>query len=174
MKSNSTISITHEGDALTFAVRDAGTLTLNLSRVSAAVRAMATIHGFKQRIADAAAIPRDTATGKPASPADKFAAMRALVEHYESGSEEWSIRKSGGGGQSTGLLRRAMAAFLIDRHAMSEADARKRADAWMEANDREAKAAMLASPPDYFRPFLDAERARATSGVDTEALFANL
>jgi hypothetical protein len=104
-KANSVI--THEivGGEITFTVRDAGAVTLNVAKLSDRVRDRAMLHGMIQRISDAAALSRDPATGIPATPADKLASMRALVDHYETGTEEWNRRRAGGDG---GVLVRAL------------------------------------------------------------------
>lgn len=80
----------------------AGKLVFNAAEVagSEAYKALtdngkrALVHGFTQRISDRAAIGRDKTTGTSASPADKFAAMKALAEHYASGGT-WEL--AGGG-----------------------------------------------------------------------------
>lgn len=92
------IQTTLSGDksVITFKVRDAGELVLDLTKVSEAVRARALIHGLVQRVSDKAAIPCDTTTGLPATPAQKLESMRGLVEHFMSGTEEWSPARAEG------------------------------------------------------------------------------
>src|SRR5271170_4056415 len=96
-KSNSVIthSLSESGD-ITFYVKGAGEFTLSLASVSAENAAKAMRHGFVQRIADAAAMSRNTTTGQAASPADKMAAMRRLADHYMSGSVDWSPARAEG------------------------------------------------------------------------------
>ena len=77
-------------NTLTVRVLGAGEAVLRLNQVSAACKAEATIRGFNQRVVNAAALGRDKDTGKPATPAEKFEGVQALVEHYNSGTEEWS------------------------------------------------------------------------------------
>lgn len=48
----------------------------------------AALHGFNQRIGDAAAKDAGTSTK------DKFAAMQALVDHYESGAVDWDLPRA--------------------------------------------------------------------------------
>lgn len=95
------ISIDHAGQTLVF----------HADRASAENRAYAELHGFKQRIIDAAAVERTDADGK-IIPADERSAMQtrnmtAIIEHIESGSTEWNIRASGGTSDG-GLLVKAM------------------------------------------------------------------
>jgi hypothetical protein len=61
-------------------------------KASAENRARAMMHGFKQRLADGAAIQRDTDTGASATPEEKAARIQLLADHYMSGSTDWAIR----------------------------------------------------------------------------------
>jgi len=92
VKSNSVITVTQLDGKLVFTVLNAGTLTFDPDAASAENRARAMMHGFKQRISDGAAIPRDTDTGASATPQEKMEAMQRLASHYESGATEWAIR----------------------------------------------------------------------------------
>jgi hypothetical protein len=98
-KSNSVV--THgleDGDnVIVFKVKDAGELRLDLRKVSDAVRAAAIKNGFVQRVADAAALSRNTTTGKSATPQEKYESMKRLVDHYNSGAEEWRVTSEGAG-----------------------------------------------------------------------------
>ncbi len=96
-KSNSVI--THhpqEDGTIIFKVKDAGEFTFDPMKASEVNRTRAMRHGFVQRISDGGAISRDTATGKPADPSAKFAAMRRLADHYMEGSVDWSPARSEG------------------------------------------------------------------------------
>jgi hypothetical protein len=85
-----------ETSTITWQVKDAGELKLDLVKVHADNRERAMMHGFVQRISDAAAMARDAKTGASATPQEKFEAMRRLVEHYVSGAESWSPARSEG------------------------------------------------------------------------------
>src|SRR5258706_8379776 len=91
-QSNFTITTDRErpDGRILFRVKGAGEFTFAPAKASEANRARALRHGFVQRLSDAAAKSRDTATGQPASPASKLAAMQTLATHYESGAEGWS------------------------------------------------------------------------------------
>lgn len=73
------------------------------------LNAYAALHGYKQRIVDAAA------KGPEATPAEKHAAMQAVYDHmFKSG--EWSRVGAGDGTSGDGLLVRAiMEATGVDR-----------------------------------------------------------
>lgn len=110
-KSNSVV--THEYDALnnsiTFKVRDAGQFEMFISSMHADVIQRATLHGLIQRISDKAAMERNPETGQPASPVDKMARMKALADHYASGSPDWSTRVAADGVTSSGITYEAIA-----------------------------------------------------------------
>lgn len=101
IKSNSVVTTQlNEDGTLTFNVLGAGLIVFDPTKADQSNRLHAELHGWKQRISDAAAISRDEETGKPASPQEKLDAMRELVAHYESGLAEWSRVGQGGGGKS--------------------------------------------------------------------------
>ena len=83
-----------------------GILQYGLDGLSAEIVTRLALHGLKQKIGDAAAIPRNTDTGKSATETDKLAAMRAVYEMLCDG--EWSRRAEVGEGGSDGLLLSAL------------------------------------------------------------------
>ena len=97
---------------VSFTVEGCGKLAVSLGELNPAIVAYAALHGMKQRIGDAAALDRNKETGKSATPADKFAAMKQLVDHYASGTDQWNVRGSGerSEGSDAGLTYRAIAA----------------------------------------------------------------
>lgn len=82
-------------------------MTLDLTKVSAANMAYAAFHGIKQRLVDAAALSRDTKTGLAASPALKAESIAEIIEHLESGTEKWS-RVASSSGVKGGFLFEAL------------------------------------------------------------------
>ena len=109
-KANSIISSSIVNDNIIFNVAGVGTLTLNMEALSPEVKRQALYDRFINRVIDAGAIPCDTETGKPASPEQKYDALKAIVEHYNSGSVEWNIGRSGNrGGSSGGFVLQAIA-----------------------------------------------------------------
>lgn len=100
-KSNSVV--THErleSGSLRFHVRGVAHFDFDLSKVHQSNRQQAEVHGWIQRISDAAAMSRDPKTGLAATPSDKYARMVALRDHYEAGGEQWSRAGTGGTGKS--------------------------------------------------------------------------
>lgn len=98
VKSNSVITHRVNGTEITFTVLGAGQLVLDMLAVSEENRLYAAMYGLVQRVSDKAALSCDKATGKSATPQDKFEAMEGLVQHLNSGSKEWNMVRAGGGG----------------------------------------------------------------------------
>lgn len=172
MKSNATmaVEIDRAGNRITFNVRDAGEIVLDMSRLSPEVLAYAAFHGMKQRIADAAAMSRNPETGAPASPTDKFAAMEALAAHYMSGTDEWALRvASGGAGKPSGLTLRALA----DVQGVDITTMRERVDTLAERKGTTPAALLreLAKAPAVAKRIAEM---RATSSPDADELLGEL
>ena len=110
-RANSIITTTYDNGGITFHVTGVGELSLPFADLSPEVVRRATIHGFIQRVSDAAALSRNADTGKPATPQEKFAEMEKLVAHYRTGTTEWSVKRASSGGESRegGLTLRALA-----------------------------------------------------------------
>lgn len=116
-KSNTvtTTTVDATGRVITFTVRGAGpegkdaSFEVDVSTLSEANRNRALLHGITQRISDRAAMARNTTTGKAASPADKFQAMKSLADHYTSGAADWSPARADG---ATGLDSIMLAAVV--------------------------------------------------------------
>lgn len=105
-KSNSVVTTRLDEEGfLEISVLGAGQVKFDLDKVSVACRARAEVHGWTQRLVDAAAMSRDEVTGKPASPAEKFEAIKELAEYYMGGAEEWARRSAGGGGAQSITLQ---------------------------------------------------------------------
>jgi len=83
------------------------TLSITKDQLDANIRAYATIHGLKQKLGDAAAIPRNPDTGRSATIDDKYAAVREVYDRLIVG--EWNKRRGDGGTTGAGgLLFRAL------------------------------------------------------------------
>ena len=81
-------------------------LTIYATDLSPMIVAQAIVHGLKQKLVDAAALSRNTETGRAASVQDKFDAVKEVYDRLLSG--EWNKRREGGAGASGGLLFRAL------------------------------------------------------------------
>lgn len=96
-KSNSVVTHEQTENGITFHVLGAGSVAFDPTKAHQHNRIRAEAHGWIQRISDRAAIGRDPETGKSATPAEKLAAMKALVDHYHTGTSEWSMVAKGKG-----------------------------------------------------------------------------
>lgn len=174
-RANSVVTHAHDADAqtITFAVAGEAALVLNLTQLSDEVAERAFVHGMVQRISDAAAMSRDPTTGKPATPADKRARMAALVEHYESGTADWNLKRAAGNGPGEGLTIRAMGDVF---HKLAEEcrDMVKALAAKRSITEREALAVFASSTEIAKRiAELRAERA-AEAGISADDILAEI
>lgn len=101
---DATIAADHSSLTLTFSHGES--LTLRAADLSPTIVAQAIMHGLKQKLVDAAAISRNTETGRAASVADKFDAVKEVYDRLLAG--EWNKRRESGAGASGGLLFRAL------------------------------------------------------------------
>jgi len=123
------------------------------------VAARAMMHGFKQKINDAGALARDTATGR-ADNALRVEKMRAMAERLAHG--EWEMQRTGGGG--VGNLVRALAEFL-DKPVGEIKDK-------VSAMSKKEKTALQLHPE--VAKILARMDAEAGSGIDAGELLAGL
>ena len=156
-----------EGVTTTEENPNAGELRLDMTRLHAEVLARATQHGLVQRISDRAAISRNTETGKPATADEKWAAMKELVDHYESGSADWGMRATRSG--TTGAGVELLVECLMEIYPTKGREALK---AWAMKRTIVDRAALLAS--EKIKPIADRLRAEAVEGLDAEAMLGEL
>ena len=168
-RANSVIATTRDGDKVHFDVAGIGRLTVDLKKVSQPNLEYAAFHGIKQRVVDAAAIAWDGIGQRP-TPADKYAEMVKIVEHLNSGSDEWNTRGTGGGGAVGGVTLKAVAAIQgVEVDVM-----RARIEELAEKRELTTKQvlAKLAQSPDVIRKI--AELRAAASPVDADDLLGEL
>lgn len=131
-------------------------------------RQRAELHGWIQRISDAAAIGRDTKTGLPATPRTKLEAMTKLVDYYQSGAMEWKMAGTGGAGGGSGaaekaLLQRCLVQVYPERTA-------EQLSAWIGKRTAAERTALLSS--EKIKPLADQFRKEAGSGIDADELLS--
>jgi len=148
--------------------RTAQPIVLRFAQLSDAVRAEAMGYGMEVRITRAAALMRDTKSGKPALPSDKHAAMKRLADHYASGTDSWTMAGGGGGGLSadTRALIEALAKAFDIEASVAEEQVRE-----MDSAQRDALRV-----DEEVKPYLDevyAQRAKS-AGADIAGLKAKL
>lgn len=162
--------------AIEFKFRGAAIGTLNIVDLSPQVRERAMIHGMLQRIGDGGAVERmDKQTGLIRTDAEmdgiKRARITALIEHYNSGTAEWNLtRTSGGGGVDTsGLTIEAISRV----YGWSVTDTERKVDTLAEKKGIERKEMLrtYANIPDVASMIgtIKAERA-ARTGLDATSM----
>lgn len=178
-KSNSVITSSVAGQLIVFNVKGVGAIEFDTAKVHADVFTRAAMHGFIQRVSDAAAISRNPDTGLPASPKDKYEAMKAIVDHYMTGTEEWSRRRAGGGEgrDSGGLVVQALA--RVYGNTVAEAEATIARTMEKKGLDRKAALKLWAGTDKVTAAVAEikAERAAAaakTASVDADDLLNEL
>lgn len=153
------ISETDESLALTFA--NGKTLELNAKDLPKPIRDYAILHGLKQKLVDAAAIARDTETGKPASIDDKYEEVKRVLNRLLMGS--WnSVRE--GGQASGGLLLTALCEIFPTK-------SREQLKATLDTKTLPEKNALRTNPK--VAVIIDKLRAKSTN-VDSDALLDEL
>lgn len=111
-------------------------ITVKPSLLHESIIAEAVLHGLKQKLVDAAAIARDTDTGRSATVAEKYDAVKVVFDRITDDMEPaWnSVRE--GGSPTGGLLLRALVKFN---------DGKKTVDtirAWLETLNATQKTAL--------------------------------
>lgn len=136
-------------------------LTVNAAMLTGEIRSQALLHGLKQKLVDAAAIARNPETGRSATVADKFAAVKEVYDRLLVG--EWN--KTREGGQTGGLLLRALMQMMgKDRETVK---------AWLEGKTDDEKAALRKNPK-VAAVIASLKPEPKTDGVDTDALLGEL
>lgn len=105
-KRNTAISAAIIGDTLALTFANGETLTMRGDALNSDVQQYAMMHGLKQKLVDAAAISRNPETGRAATIEDKFQAVKVVYDRLLAG--QWNATREGGGGQSGGLLFKAL------------------------------------------------------------------
>lgn len=169
---NSIITVSRFDNKLAFAFAGVGQFVFDPDRVSAENRARAMMHGFEQRIRDAAALSVDRETGRSATAQAKHDAALRIAEHLMSGSTDWAIRVAASAGPDAGLtlqaMMRALGKSLDDVEAVIAATMTKR------EIDRAAALKLWANSKQVAQAILDIKRERADAGADAEDLLGEI
>jgi hypothetical protein len=162
--------IDNEAQRIVFTVAGAGELVLDVSALSADIRDYAAYHGLKQKVADAAAMPKsDNAT-----PAMKLAAMQQVADQLANG--DWSVRGNGDGeGKAPAGIRFNAYALFVERTAASRGISapsrdviRARWDGW----DKKQQIAVAAQPD--IAAIINELRAAKSPAINADALLGDL
>jgi hypothetical protein len=169
-RENATTSVTRDATAITVHVRGIlQPIVLRFAQLSQRVKDEAMGYGMEVRLTRAAALERDTKSGRSASAQEKHDAIARLAAHYASGTDAWAMAGGGGGGLSADT--RALIEALVRVFELDGADAEARVRE-MTGADRDA----LRVDPEI-KPTLDAvyaERARVGGAASAKALIEGL
>jgi hypothetical protein len=131
-----------DAGTVTFEVKGHESIVLDMSKLHPDIIKRAALAGMAQvRIVDAAAVGMTDDEGNILSESDriemKYARMAALVDHYHTGTSEWTVRGSGTGGN------RSITIEAIARvKSMSYEDAVSAVDKFAEAKGLDRKKAL--------------------------------
>ena len=161
------IEATVESDGtLVLNFRHGEVLRLHPESLAPEIQRAAMIHGLKQKLVDAAAISRDTATGRAATIATKYDAVREIFDRITGENPSWNKPRAGGAGGQGGLLARAIARYKNVPVEAAKAYLDRLTDAQKQALRVDPRIATIINQ-------LRAESAKP-AGIDTDALLGGL
>lgn len=155
--------------ALILEFRHGETLRLHPETLSPEIQRAALLHGLKQKLVDAAAISRDTTTGRAATIVTKYDAVKEIFDRITGAGGEapsWNKPRAGGAGGQGGLLARAIARYKGVEVAAAKAYLDRLTDAQKQALRVDPRIATIINE-------LRMESAKP-AGIDTDALLGGL
>lgn len=156
-----------DGGLLQLSFASGNTVEIDPQRLDHSIITQATLHGLKQKLVDAAAIARDTTTGKSASPADKEAAVMEVFHRITrtDGTATWNKVREAGATAIGGLLVAALMELTgKDKPAIL---------AFLEGKSNEEKAALRKNQK-VAEIILRLQAANVNPDIDTDALLDDL
>jgi hypothetical protein len=135
-----TVSYDPDGcaDGLTLVFDNGETLHVKPDTLTQQILANALMHGLKQKLVDAAAISRNTETGRSATTEDKYNAVRDVYDRLLVG--QWNKQREGG----TGLIGAGLLFTALCRHYPKQTPEKVRA--FMEGKSPDELVAMRKIP----------------------------
>lgn len=155
-----------DGGTLTLEFRHGETLTLRPEALTPEIQRAAMLHGLKQKLVDAAAIARDTVTGRAATIQTKYDAVREIFDRITGENPSWNKPRAGGAGGQGGLLARAIARYKNVALESAKAYLDRLTDAQKQALRVDPRIATVINE-------LRLETAKP-AGIDTDALLSGL
>ena len=162
------VTVTDDG-TLVLAFRHGEVLRLHPGTLAPEIQRAAMLHGLKQKLVDAAAISRDTATGRAATIATKYEAVKEIFVRITGVGGEapsWNKPRAGGAGGQGGLLARAIARYKGVEVSAAKAYLDRLTDAQKQALRVDPRIATIINE-------LRLESAKP-AGIDTDALLGGL
>lgn len=159
------VSVEIVGDAMTLTFANGEQLAVTPAMFNPDIRAQAMMHGFKQKLVDAAALSRNPDTGRSATADDKFMAVREVYARLIDG--HWNKPRDGAGSVKGGLLFAALCRMQPEKPAEAIRE-------WLDGKTDEQKSALRKNPRvAAIIATIQSERAKADD-VDTDALLGEL
>ena len=153
------------GTTLTLTFQDGRELVVNAANLPDDIRTQAMMHGLKQKCVDAAAIARNTDTGRSATINDKFDAVEEVVLRLTGPNPTWNKVREG---ESTG-----QANLLVQAIMRLQSKPRAVVVAWLDGKSKEEKAALRKNPK-VAEMILTIQRENAGDTSDTDAMLDEL
>jgi hypothetical protein len=153
-------TIDHEEGSLQIDVEGKDTIFITVEGLNASIQTHAILHGLKQKICDAAALPNGSTL------TEKYLAMKEVFERITSADGTWN-KPGEGNSQPTGLLFKA----LCRKYSNKTPDALR---AWLDKQDKAKQAALRKNPE--IAALIEAIRLESTkaTGIDTDDLLSEL
>ena len=158
-------TVTDDG-TLILEFRHGETLQVRPETLSPEIQRAALLHGLKQKLVDAAAISRDTTTGRAATIITKYDAVREIFDRITGENPSWNKPRAGGAGGQGGLLARAIARYKGVEVSAAKAYLDRLTDAQKQALRVDPRIATVINE-------LRMESAKP-AGIDTDALLGGL
>ena len=149
--------------------RHGETLRVRPETLNPEIQRAALLHGLKQKLVDAAAISRDTTTGRAATIVTKYEAVKEIFDRITGAGGEtpsWNKPRAGGAGGQGGLLARAIARYKNVEVSAAKAYLDRLTDAQKQALRVDPRIATIINE-------LRMESAKP-AGIDTDALLGGL
>lgn len=157
-----TAEVNQEGHLVIAFPKSGDELVVMPGGFSTAIQAQAMLHGFKQKIIDAGALPFNKEAGRYPTDAEKESAMKEVYDRLLAG--QWNAVREGGGNEG-GMLARAIA----DLKSITVADAIE----WVKARTADEKKALEGNPK--VKALIDGYKAaKVRSDIDSNALLDSI
>lgn len=166
-KKNAVVGTTIEGGVITLTVPGFPAIVVDSEGLHPNIQLGAMMRGLKQRLENAAAIERDRETGKPATPEEKYNAIRALADWVTKG-DSWEAPRASGksGGRKFNIGEVVMAIMRAAGVGLDEANRRIDGLAEKRGITREEAAKVWAFTKDVAVAMAEIRAESAPAGAD--------
>jgi hypothetical protein len=160
-----TITADTYGSVLTLTFSNGSEVVVDAAALREDIQREAMLHGLKQKLMDAAAIARNTDTGRSASVAEKYEAVKEIADRIASPTGTWNKVRGGESAGSGALLTHAiMRLRKLPRATVEE---------FLGGLTKEQKAALRKNPR-VVEAMLEIQRERAGDTSESDGLLDGL